>query len=234
MAFVAWRQIVMSVSADGIQGCIFDFDGTIVISEQIHMRAWIDLEGATGRKLPHGFLEASVGQVDRDCAERLALAWNHEMPDAEILKRKKEFYLRRCPDECLPVPGVIEIVAFLSARKIPLAVATSSTRVEVLPVLTRLGLLDSFKHVWTVEDVRSAKPDPEIYRMAANSLGLAPRQCLAFEDSKAGTTSARDAGCELITLQTIYTSEELGPALLSIKDYQDPGLMPLLRRMLAD
>ena len=221
----------MTSGGNRLRGCIFDFDGTIVISEQVHMQAWVDLAQATGRELPVGFLEDSIGHVDHDCAARLAAAWNHEMAGAEILARKKEFYLRRCPDECLPVPGVVEVMAFLQSKSIPLAVATSSTREEVIPVLTRLGVFESFKHIWTVEDVRSPKPNPEIYQLAAESLGLEPQECLAFEDSKAGTASARDAGCALVTLQTIYSPAELGPAMMSVKDYRDHALMPLLARV---
>jgi sugar-phosphatase len=89
--------------------------------------------------------------------------------------------------------------------------------------------LDKFLKLWTVEDVTHPKPDPEIYRGATASIGLAPGQCVAFEDSMAGVESARSAGCQLVTLQTLYAATKLGPAIMSIHDYHDERLQALLR-----
>jgi beta-phosphoglucomutase-like phosphatase (HAD superfamily) len=79
-----------------------------------------------------------------------------------------------------------------------------------------------------VDDITHPKPDPEIYLRAAGDLGLTPRDCLAFEDSKAGVESARKAGCALVTLQTLYDAKTLGSALLSAKDFTEPALKDLL------
>ena len=212
-----------------IRGCIFDFDGTIILSEPVHMRAWEDLAKAESRRLPDDFLEGSVGMSDSQCTKILFAAWQGDMPETEILRRKRFYYMQRCPDECLLVSGVADTINSLYDRGVPLALATSSSRSEVMPVLEQWSLLRKFQKLWTVEAVVHPKPDPEIYIGASGSLGLEPRHCLAFEDSLAGVESARQAGCQLITIQTLYSAAKLGPALLSIHDYQDEPLQALLK-----
>lgn len=218
----------MSVGT-GIRGCVFDFDGTIILSEQVHMRAWEDLSKSESKRLPDDFLAKSVGMSDSQCTAILFAAWHGYMPESEILERKRFYYMERCPDECVLVSGVSDTIKSLFDRGIPLALATSSSRGEVLPVLEQWGLLKKFLRLWTVEDVAHPKPDPEIYQGASGSLGLEPRQCLVFEDSMAGVQSARAAGCQLVTLQTLYDEAKLGPAIISIHDYQDERLHALLK-----
>jgi beta-phosphoglucomutase len=212
-------------------GCVFDFDGTIIVSEHIHMRAWEDLAEDQGLQLPEGFLESSVGLSDRQLIVSLAQAWNQEGDAGGLLARKRAHYMRRCAQECQEVPGVKAAIRKLKERDIPMAVATSSSEEEVIPVLTRLGILDCFVRLWTVETVSRPKPDAEIYQKAAKSLGLRPNQCLAFEDSLAGVASARSAGCSLITIQTLYPAAMLGPAALSVRDFNDQNLMALLESL---
>jgi sugar-phosphatase len=80
-----------------------------------------------------------------------------------------------------------------------------------------------------VEDITHPKPAPEIYICAAKRLDLPPEDCLAFEDSIAGVTSARAAGCGLVTVETLYSAQRLGPAILSIKNFLDKRLMDILQ-----
>ncbi len=214
-----------------IKGFIFDFDGTIIVSEDVHMRAWEDLSRQTSLKLPHGFLEMSVGMADHQLVRILFEAWHHELSEMEILNKKKNFYMARVPSECHPVPGVVDVIHRLKDKSFPLAIATSSSREEVAPILKNLNLSGHFSDVITVDDVRSPKPDPEIYRLAASKLGLPPKVCMAFEDSRAGVASARAAGCILVTVQTLYDEKTLGPALRSIRDFTDPDLRIFLDKI---
>jgi HAD superfamily hydrolase (TIGR01509 family) len=211
-----------------IRGFIFDFDGTIIVSEQVHMRAWSDLAHEVGLSLPDGFLEHSVGMSDYELIKILRAAWQNQLDEQAILSRKRHFYMKRVSDECHPVPGVIDTILRLKDKQHPLAIATSSSRVEVDPVLESLGIFGCFSAIVTVDDVSRPKPDPEIYHRAAQLLTLAPAECLAFEDSKAGVHSARSAGCLLVTIQTLYDEATLGKALLSVRDFRDERLLALL------
>ena len=216
-----------------LRGCVFDFDGTIIVSEHIHMRAWEDLAAAENRDLPSDFLERSVGMSDIQLVKILATTWGAGLSEREIITKKRDFYMTRCVHECQAVPGVVTVIKSLNSREVPMALATSSSRDEVMPVLDRLGITSCFRKILTVEDVRNPKPDPEIYIKAAAGLSLLPQECLAFEDSQAGVLSARSAGCQMVTIQTLYAADKLGAAVLSIKDFTDDRLVDLLSGILA-
>ena len=86
------------------------------------------------------------------------------------------------------------ILRMLKERGIPLAVASSTREVTVRDQLDRAGLLRYFDAVITGDMVENGKPHPEIYSKACNAIGIAPEECLAFEDSKNGIRSAYRAG----------------------------------------
>lgn len=215
-------------SLSTIRACIFDFDGTIILSEHVHMKAWEDLAQDLELTLPHGFLEHSVGMSDQQLVKILVRSWGDAQSEKDILMRKRKFYLLRCPTEASVVPGVVAIIEMLHRLSIPMSIATSSSRCEVDPILSKLDITKYFKGICTVEDIVHPKPDPEIYICAANRLDLEPEQCLAFEDSIAGVTSARSAGCALVTVQTLYDEVRLGSAIISIKDFTDPRLLGVI------
>lgn len=209
--------------AEDIRGFVFDFDGTIVLSEHVHMRAWEDLSAETGIPLPPHFLAESVGVTDLHLVAKLAASWAGKISAKDIAAKKKQYYLERSRSECELIPGVREAIQGYSSLG-PLAIATSSSLVEVEPILTFFELKSFFKEIHTVETVHHPKPHPEIYLNACKSMGEAPRFCVAFEDSIPGAASARDAGCRLVTLATLYDPPILGDAWFSIRDFNDKAL----------
>src|SRR3989441_10778628 len=110
------------------------------------------------------------------------------------------------------VPGVVAFVAEVAAAGIPRAVAPSASRVDVHRLLGRLGLRDRFDAVVTAEDVRFGKPDPEVYLLAADSIGVPSVQCLVFEDAVVGVQAARRAGMRVIGVATAHPEDELRAA----------------------
>jgi HAD superfamily hydrolase (TIGR01509 family) len=90
--------------------------------------------------------------------------------------------------------GARELLVWLSDRGLPLAIATSSRPATVERHLGRAGLLGYFKAIATRYDVEPPKPYPDVYLEAARRLGVAPAQCIAFEDSNVGLAAAHAAG----------------------------------------
>ncbi|MER3410628.1 MAG: HAD family phosphatase, partial [Thermoleophilia bacterium] len=116
-----------------------------------------------------------------------------------------------------------------AAERVPLALVSGAFRTEVETVLAASGLADCFRHLVTAEDVVHGKPHPEGYLRAAELLGLAPHDIVAFEDTEAGILSAKSAG--LVCLAVPGTAP---PARLTAAD----GLVEridveLMRRLLA-
>jgi HAD superfamily hydrolase (TIGR01509 family) len=102
--------------------------------------------------------------------------------------------------------GVPELLKELKARRIPMAVATSSRAPHALGHLGTAGLLDMFHAIVTRDDVKHPKPHPEPYLTAARHLGIAPANCLAIEDSHSGVRAAHAAG-----MQTIMVPDLIPP-----------------------
>ena len=217
----------MSLADHQIYGCVFDFDGTIVLSEHVHMKAWEDLASEMEIALPPFFLEESIGVSDQQLVVKLEKQWGYKISRTEIYEKKKNFYLHRSRTECSLVPGVVEAIKKISSE-VPLAIATSSSMSELEPILDFFKLRRFFESLHTVESVRHPKPHPEIYQNACASLKLKPENCLAFEDSITGSTAARNAGCRLVTLGTLFEPHLLGESWFFLKNFEDPKFIEML------
>ena len=114
------------------------------------------------------------------------------MPVAEVAVRKEDYYVELLP-ELKAVPEVLECIE-ANYGVIPFAVVSGSTRESVVASLETLGILDKFETLVCAGDYTRSKPDPEPFLMAAKLLGVAPEDCLVFEDTAMGIESATRGG----------------------------------------
>lgn len=203
-----------------MRGLIFDFDGTIALSEPVHMEAWRDLAAEYGFELPEGFLERGIGATDDGLAEELAAHWRGGPDAGTILAKKRRNYQARCATQSVLVPGIETVLAHAHAL-CPVGIATSASVHDITPTLDAYGLGRYFHAILTVEDVERPKPHPEIYLKAAAKLGIDPRQSYAFEDSPTGAAAARAAGLRVIGMTTTFPPEAIGPVIGGLADYRD-------------
>ena len=120
--------------------------------------------------------------------------------------RYDELLLRVLHQPHPPARGVTALLERLRELGVRLAVASSSRRMWVAATLQSLGLADAFDELITGDDVDRGKPDPSIYLLAAQRLGVAPDRCVAIEDSPNGVQSARAAGMTVLGVRTEYTA----------------------------
>ncbi len=180
-----------------IRGVIFDLDGVLVTTDELHYRAWKEIADAEGIHFDRRVNDRLRGVSRMDSLsillEGAARPYTADRK-AELAARKNERYralvLRMGPEDVLP--GVREMLAELRRREIRRAVATSSRNAALL--LERTALADAFDAVVSGNDVREAKPAPEIFLLAARRLGLDPAECVVVEDAPAGIEAARRAG----------------------------------------
>ena len=129
------------------------------------------------------------------------------------------------------MPGVLDYLDTARQRGISLAVASSSSSSWVYGHLTRLGLLDYFSCLRTSDDVRHAKPDPELYLSALKCLDIPAHEALAFEDSPHGITAAKQAGLYCVAVPNDLTRRlETGHADLTLNSLLDMSLEQLMER----
>lgn len=194
---------------------LFDLDGTLIDTESLALRAGMQAFARLGHPVEHAFLHRLVGRDQPTSRQIIAAAMPQVDQDALHPIWQAEFLAAMAGG--LPLkPGAARLVA---ARLRPMAIVTSSGRLEAHRKLGLAGLADAFAHVITLDDVRAPKPAPEPYLLAAARMGVAPARCLAFVDSEAGAEAAFRAGCRVVQVPDLVPSagrwaHHLAPGLI--------------------
>lgn len=210
------------------QALIFDFDGTIALSEPVHMLAWEQMALDEDFILPHGFLESGIGRTDHQLCIELSAAIGGKFSVAELLKMKRSYYQNLAASKSVLVPHADLAIKKLSTM-FPIAIATSACLDDIMPALKMYDLTSHFRTMLTVDDVKRAKPDPEIYLAAAARLKVDPKNCWAFEDSFPGLAAANAAGMKVCGMLTTYTRAQMPKVDHAIRDFSDlDGLIKVL------
>ena len=124
----------------------------------------------------------------------------------EIVNYKHAHYLELAVGGALEaIPGSLELIARLRAAGVPLALATSSWRRVVDAILVQFDLTEAFASVISGSELPKSKPDPAIYRLSAEALGVDPRKCVVLEDTAAGVAAAKGAGMYCIGFRSPHS-----------------------------
>ncbi|SIN95301.1 haloacid dehalogenase superfamily, subfamily IA, variant 3 with third motif having DD or ED [Singulisphaera sp. GP187] len=173
---------------------LFDFDGVIADTENIHIAAWQRTLARLGWEVPDDVCARAVEVDDRIFLADLFAQRKIEHGDVEgWVRTKQELTAAMLTASPRLYPGLVDLVRSLTG-KVQLAVVSTTWRENIAIVLKAAGLEDAFPIVVGKQDVTLVKPDPEGYRLALQKLELAPGEAIALEDSPTGLTSARAAG----------------------------------------
>ena len=186
---------------------IFDMDGVLADNSDFHVQAWTDYSRQFGRALTADEIKRRLGFNNR---EYMRFVLGREPTEAEVLKstvEKEALYREIYHPHLATPPGLIPLLEFATREGIACGVATSAPEVNVRFVLDGLEIRPYFKEVVDASCVKNCKPDPEIYLLAAQRLGLPPAQCIVFEDALAGIQAAQAAGMPVIAITTSYPAE---------------------------
>lgn len=176
---------------------LFDLDGTLVETERVLYKAWIELAARAGADFLAFDYANIIGKPDVECC-RIVSEHFRLGKDPEAWYAEYRLIALDLMDRGLELrPGVAEAFAQIDALGVPKALVTSGTTEHAEKALGRFGLLPAFRAIVTADTpgLKARKPDPEPYLMGARLLGVRPARCIAFEDSPAGVRSALDAGC---------------------------------------
>ncbi|WP_338089545.1 HAD family phosphatase [Nocardioides lijunqiniae] len=183
---------------------LWDMDGTLVDTEPY----WIDVEFEIAEQ--HGGTwsrEHALQLVGNDLLSSGRYIREHmgiDLSAEEIVERLLDGVVARVSDAVPWCPGAREMLLALREADVPMALVTMSYARFVAPILEQLPP-GTFDVIVTGDQVTQGKPHPEPYLTAAASLGLAPEDCVAVEDSTTGTTSAVSAGCQVLVIPNHVT-----------------------------
>ncbi len=200
-----------------MRAVIFDFDGVLVDSEPGHFRALRDCLALEGVAIDEEDYRTSLLAYDDRTAIRIALERAGLEVDLARIARAAEHKAARYDEEVERVewfPGARQLIGALDC---PIAIASGARRDEIERILENAGLLKRFAAIVSADDVEQTKPHPAPYlaacaELAAEEGGLAPAECVVFEDSPPGIASARSAGMRVIGVTNSYPEEKLGLA----------------------
>jgi pseudouridine-5'-monophosphatase len=208
---------------------IFDLDGTLVDTEPLYTQAAEQILRRFGKVFDFGIKRQIMGggplEGARFVVEHLGLPISPEQFLAE-----REALLREASRTARAMPGAIALIEALSARGVPLAIGTSSTRDLCQVKLAAQPFGGRFQAIACSDDpgVLQAKPAPDIFLKAAESLGAAPARCLVFEDTPKGVMAARAAGMEVIAVvDAAMQNEDYSGALRVIGSLEEIRLADL-------
>ncbi len=201
-----------------IQACIFDLDGVIVDTAKYHFQAWRRLANELGFDFSEADNEQLKG-VSRMESLDIILSWGGlavpEVQKRKLAERKNEWYKELIshmqPDEILPgVPAFLQELQQLGIR---LALGSASKNAGA--VMQCIGLAQQFEVIVDGHLATRSKPDPQVFLIAAEAMGLLPGQCIVFEDAESGVEAALRGG--------FYAVGVGSPAVLGKAHWVIPG-----------
>ncbi len=204
-------------------GVIFDMDGVLVDSYQAHWQSWHFMADELGKGLTEEQFISTFGRTSR---EIIAAHWGAECltPEeiAEFDQRKEALYRELVARDFPAMDGATELIRSLAADGFKLAVGSSGPPENVALAVERLKAGPYFNALITGRDVTRGKPDPQVFLLAADRMGLAPADCAVIEDAPVGIAAANAAGMASIALlSTGHTAESVKAAKLIVQSLRE-------------
>jgi len=219
-----------------LRAVIFDFDGVIVDSEPLILKLTREMAAQEGWTVSdEEYYDDYLALDDRGVIAHLYASHGRPLNAArrdELIAWKARSYQEIIRDGLPAMPGAADFVAEV-ASLYPLAIASGSLRVEIEPLLAKLGLRERFAVLATADDCQRSKPDPEVYLTALFRLRALPSfrddylqsgECLAIEDAPLGVVAAQAAGFKCLALTHSRPARELQHADWVAPEFADVSL----------
>lgn len=184
-------------------GAIWDVDGTLVDTAELHFQAWVALAAEMRKPFTRADFAATFGKRNPEIIRQLFGDHWSEQEIADLGYHKEELYKAAARRGVALLPGVQPLLEGLHAAGFRQAIGSSAPRgnVDLILEMTRTG--SYFRAVASMEDTQRGKPDPEVFLVAAAKIGVDPARCLVFEDAVAGVQAARAGGMRCIAVSFV-------------------------------
>jgi len=215
------------------KGFIFDLDGVIVDTAKYHYLAWKKLANSIGVDFTEVQNEQLKG-VSRVKSLEKILGWANKTISQdqfmELMARKNDDYLHYIAkmDESEILPNVTNVLDYLSQQKQPIALGSASKNAR--EILKKVNLYKRFDVIVDGNDVTEAKPNPEVFLIAADKLNIIPENCIVFEDSTAGVKAANMANMISIGIGEIKVLHEANDVFTNFTEMSTDYIKELIKK----
>jgi beta-phosphoglucomutase len=215
---------------------LFDLNGTMIDDMQFHLKAWYHiLNDDLGANLSWEEVKSHMYGKNSELLIRIfgKDRFTQEEMDRLSIEKEKRYQQEYKPHLQL-IPGLHQFLEKAHALNIPMAIGSAAIMFNIDFVLDNLNIRHFFKAIVSADNVDISKPHPETYLKAAQQLGIAPGNCLVFEDAPKGVEAAQNAGMPSVVLTLLHDKEEFAPynnIIQYITDYINVSPAELLQSM---
>jgi HAD superfamily hydrolase (TIGR01509 family) len=216
-----------------IQAVIFDMDGLLIDSEPLWQEAELKFFGELGVPLTIEMTRQTMGLRTDEVVDYWYARYPWKSPSkTEVRATLDDSVVEMITKKGQPKPGVSSVIDVCMSAGLPMAIASSSPLALIHAVVAKLGIDEHISIVHSAHDETHGKPHPAVYITAAGKLGVAPTDCLAFEDSVNGVLSAKAAKMKCVAVPEAEqrSDKRFGIAdvvIGSLADF-DPELLKIL------
>jgi beta-phosphoglucomutase len=210
---------------------LWDLDGVIVDSGELHHHSFEVVLADYGLKFPYEIFQKTFGRNNDSVLEMVI----GEKPDPvwrdTVNKRKEEWFCQNIHGRLKLLPGVIHWLNWFDEKGIPQAVASSAPMENITRSLDEFQLSNYFQAVISGNRIEG-KPNPKVFLRAAASLEVSPEKCIVIEDTIHGMQGAFAGGMRCITVATTLPIEEFSEATISLdrlSDLTEQQVLDLIR-----
>jgi len=192
-------------------------DGVLTDSYDAHYLSWQRMFGEIGVEFTDEQFRSTFGRTNRDIFAELYPGQMTEERSRKLGDRKEELYREIIRENFTPLPGAVELIDALAAAGFKLAVGSSGPPENVALTLEKLGRAGKFAAAVTGADVTRGKPDPQVFLLAAERLGVPPEWCAVIEDAPQGIEAANRARMTSVAVLGTTTRDKLAHAKLVVE-----------------
>lgn len=204
---------------NNIKGAIFDMDGTIIDSMWVWNRIDMDYLKRRGTDVPPDLLE-NIGHLSfNETAKYFKDRFNLSESIEDIQKEWNDMAFNEYSNNVTLKPGVKKFLNILKTKKVKISLATSNSLPLIEAVLKNNGIYKFFDSITTTDEVERGKNFPDIYLLAAKKIGLAPNECIIFEDILPAIIGAKASGAKVIGVHDFYSKNQMNDIMEKADSY---------------
>ncbi|HEX8460876.1 MAG TPA: HAD family phosphatase [Segetibacter sp.] len=221
-----------------VKAILFDLNGTMIDDMHYHTQAWFNIiNNDLGANLTWQQVEKEMYGKNAEVLTRVFGSDRFSQDKINQLSIEKE---KRYQEAFFPklklIDGLDKFLQAAKAKNIQMAIASAAIPSNIRFVIDNLNISHLFGAIVSADDVETSKPHPETFLKAAELLGVAPAECIVFEDAPKGVESAMNAGMKAVVLTTMHEQHEFSQytnIIAFAKDYNDPFFSRLLAEEMA-